>query len=116
MDVSGILELLAPCGTAPLACGQATAAATLSAPTTLGMDHGSKGSCSSVQCPALAGTIALCAPTYLGEAVGAPVPEEESGHGHPSALWVASWMKSSKITTRGCFSEALSPPLAALQC
>lgn len=33
----------------------------------LSMDHGSKGSCSFVQCPALASTITLCAVTYPGE-------------------------------------------------
>lgn len=62
---------------------------------------------------AVPSTTALCAPTYLGEVTGAPVPEQESSHGH---LWVASWMESPKPTPRGCFSESSSPRLAALRC
>lgn len=81
----------------------------------LSLDRGSEGSCGFVWCPALAGTIALCALTYLSEAAAVPVPEEESGPGHPTALWVASWMQSPKITPRGRFSEALSLPSAALR-
>lgn len=120
VDILGILELLVSCGPTPRGCGQATAAATPPAPTTPGK--------TSAWTMAPRGAAALCSaqpwsaplpcvhrPT-LGRGQELRSQKMRAAMGTPTALWVASWMESPKITPRDCFSEALCLPLAALRC